>query len=253
MKYVKLSVKNININTKYEFNGSAIRGTLGWALKSVDENVFALFFNKDNTNTKYRLDVDFNTYDFSIYLFNEYIKFTPYFALAIEKMRAFGLGVNRQKFDYEMILLNDEAFMDNKGNVLNKDIKSLEFVEQNVCKNVKVIFKSPFMINDKKSNFDPLSFFISIKRRVNEMNKISERVFFDNNFLFSQKLYDYNLLRYSNNQGKKMNFFAKIGEINFYNLDEECFKLLDLSTLIGVGKHTAFGFGKIILERMENE
>lgn len=253
VRYVKLSVKGINIKPKNEFNGSAVRGTLGWALKRVDENIFEMFFNKDNASSKYRLEIDFNSYDFSIYLFNDYIKYTPYFALAIEQMRALGLGVDRQKYDYEKIFLNDEPFMSNKGELLNKDIKSIEIIPQNSYKNIKVIFKTPFMINDKSTDFNPLSFFISLKRRFNEINGINERVFFDDNFSFSQRLMDYKLLRYSNNQGKKMNFYAKIGEIDFYKLSDECVRLLEIARLIGVGKHTAFGFGKIDLERIENE
>lgn len=250
MKYIKLSVKGINIKPLHEFNGSAVRGTLGWALKRVDESVFEMFYNKDNASSKYRLEIDFNTYDFSIYLFNECVKYTPYFALAIEQMRVLGLGASRQKFDYEEILLNDEPFMNNKGEVLNKDIKSLEINPKSHHKNIKVIFKTPFMINDKNADFNPLSFFISLKRRINEINGINEKVFFDDNFSFSQNLGDYKLLRYSNNQGRKMNFHAKIGEVEFMSLDDECVKLLEIASITGVGKHTAFGFGKIILERI---
>ena len=58
------------------------------------------------------------------------------------------------------------------------------------------------------------------------------------------------LTRLSNRQKTTMNMGGLIGEIEFKNLNKECFEVLKLGELLGVGKQTVFGLGKIEMEEL---
>ena len=58
------------------------------------------------------------------------------------------------------------------------------------------------------------------------------------------------LTRLSNRQKTTMNMGGLIAEIEFKNLNKECFEVLKLGELLGVGKQTVFGLGKIEMEEL---
>ena len=53
------------------------------------------------------------------------------------------------------------------------------------------------------------------------------------------------LLRNSNRQKQRMNMDGIMGEMVFMGLDNESYRLLKLGEIIGVGKQTVMGLGKI--------
>ena len=56
------------------------------------------------------------------------------------------------------------------------------------------------------------------------------------------------LTRYSNRQKTKMQLGGIIGEMKIVNLNKECYEVLKLGEILGVGKSCAFGLGKIVVE-----
>jgi CRISPR-associated endoribonuclease Cas6 len=56
------------------------------------------------------------------------------------------------------------------------------------------------------------------------------------------------LTRYSSRQESKLGIGGIMGEIGYSGVDEESRQLLRLGELIGVGKQTVFGMGKILVE-----
>ena len=56
------------------------------------------------------------------------------------------------------------------------------------------------------------------------------------------------LLRKSNRQNKRMSMYGIVGEIAIMGIDERSYKLLKLGEIIGVGKQTVMGLGRIEVE-----
>ena len=63
--------------------------------------------------------------------------------------------------------------------------------------------------------------------------------------IINKDLHFKELTRLSNRQKTTMNMGGIIGEIEYENLGKECFEVLKLGELLGVGKQTVFGLGKI--------
>ena len=55
-------------------------------------------------------------------------------------------------------------------------------------------------------------------------------------------------MRVSSNEPKTIDKLDE--EIEFKNLNKECFEVLKLGELLGVGKQTVFGLGKIEMEEL---
>ena len=56
------------------------------------------------------------------------------------------------------------------------------------------------------------------------------------------------LLRKSNRQNKRMSMDGIVGEIAIMGIDERSYKLLKLGEIIGVGKQTVMGLGRVEVE-----
>ena len=57
------------------------------------------------------------------------------------------------------------------------------------------------------------------------------------------------LTRLSNRQNTKMSFDGLIGTITINDIDINSFELLSLAELIGIGKQTSFGLGKVVVTK----
>ncbi len=106
--------------------------------------------------------------------------------------------------------------------------------------------KQKRLIRDDK-NLDLIDILLSINKRFYQLKSIPyERTIFDTNFsIINSNLRFQDLTRYSNSQKTKMQLGGMIGEMVISGLDEQNLKLLKLGELIGVGKQTVFGLGKI--------
>jgi CRISPR-associated endoribonuclease Cas6 len=269
LKYTKISVV-IKDKPPY-FIGSQIRGAMGYALKKVvcinpsfqcvecfakNNCVYYDFYERKNEYHKYRLDfeLDKEYYDFSIYLFDSSANDTAYITSAFYTMLTdIGFGrENKTYTDFDIYINDKKSLIDGKISIPKDFIK--EFVCEDFCSDVKIKLITPLRI--KKDNkfarydIDLLSILSSINRRYYDLIESKyQKLNIDKNFNIKNKEINYKqLIRKSNRQKTKMNMDGIIGTIRVDNIDEKSYELLKLGEIIGVGKQTVFGLGKIEVE-----
>ena len=277
MKYIKLSFSAKNKNFNYPFFiGSMLRGTLGYGLKDVvcinpsfqcskcftkQTCLFYEFYEEKNSFHKFRFDFELNlkNLDFSIYLFDNKINDISSILMALKNMlEKNGLGKDREKFEILKVQFNDkDIFINNQFNLDN--CQPLELKDGNYSKNIKLKFITPLRIKEN-NNFARRDIKLetilkSIKYRLSQLKNLDDRRL---NFIPTYDIQKKDILfsdfqRYSNRQDTKMNIGGLIGEIEYHNLDKDSYNLLKIGEIIGVGKSTVFGLGKIKLEELNNE
>ena len=272
MKYTKLTIIIKTTQKPQYFIGSQIRGAFGYALKKVTcinptslcEGCFATtnclyhqFYEEKNSYHKYRLDFELgkNYYDFSFYLFEEVCEKLPYIISALHMMLTQnGLGKEKVKYENFEMFINDKSCMQKWKIVIPKEfIKRFEI--KNRDKNIKLKFITPLRI--KKDNRFLRSDEIELKSLINSIYQRQMKIlgreykkfpYEIKGEIISKSLQFKELTRLSNRQKTTMNMGGIIGEIEFKNLNKECFEVLKLGELLGVGKQTVFGLGKIKVE-----
>ena len=271
----------VSINSPHKppyYTGSMLRGALGYALKRVTcinpsyhcEGCFAQssclyydFYERENIQHKFRLDIELDSkrYDFGLYLFGDACEKLPYILSSLQLALAEnGIGKNRDKFTDITIDVNQERVYSHGSftNSLNITPNTLEIPEHQ--SNLKIHLLTPLRI--KKANTIELKD-ISIENILRSIHQRSSQIFADQTihrldftptYTTTIKALNHKLLyRKSNRQGRKINIDGVIGEIAVLGLDEQSYTLLKLGELIGVGKQTVFGLGKIKVEEIDNK
>jgi len=272
--YYKLdiSLKPSSI-TPLSFIGSTLRGAFGVSLKKVvcinpsyacegcfakDNCLFYDFYELKNRAHQYRFDFDMNpkNYDFSLYLFEGATEKLPYVISAIHKMLTEqGLGVNRDKFEIENILCNNKSIY-NEGKFDLKDVQKKEFTPKvltNNNNNITLQLLTPLRMKyqgkllNKKPPLETLLY--SITNRLAEIKELPKNklTFTPSYKEKSAKVQFVDQTRRSNRQKTKLQIGGVMGEIVYAEIDEKSLILLELGEIIGVGKQTVFGMGKISL------
>jgi len=272
MNYHHIQIKIDTTHKASYFIGSMLRGAFGYALKKVTcinpsyrcENCFAQesclyysFYEKANSFHKYRFDIELGSgkFDFGLYLFNEATDSLPYILSALHMMLTqIGLTKENYKFNNLTIKVNNQEVFDGKE-FKNLNIEPKIFQIDSFCPNIKIKLLTPLRI--KKNNqflrddIDIEDILRSIYQKEQEF-KTGERAFkldYTPEYKTSLKLLEYKpLLRKSNRQGKQMNMDGIIGEIAIIDIDRQSYELLKLGEIIGVGKQTVMGLGRIEVE-----
>jgi len=270
LKYVKLSIL---LKTKPPFFiGSQIRGALGYALKKVVcinptykcQDCFAVknciyfdFFEKKSIFHKFRLDFNLGSevYDFSYYLFDDSVKNLPYIVSAFYKLFT-QIGLSKRNITYKEfdMFVNDELITKNSNIELPKDYSKTLSIDPKTTSSdkIKIEFITPLRI--KKQNRLITADNLEIEDLLNSINKRSlqlqnrplEKLGFKSSAKIVKKdLKFLDLKRYSNRQKTGMNLGGLVGTIEINDIDELSYKLLKQGEIIGVGKQTTFGLGKI--------
>lgn len=267
-KYVKVDVV-IKSKKPHEFIGSMIRGALGYSLKKVTcinpsyicEECFAAsnclyydFFEKQNSYHKYRLDfsLDSKLFEFSLYLFNDSKDKLPYILSALHKLFSeTGLGRERAKPKEYYFYVNGKTVFDGKQFYIPTNyVKSLHV--DSYCSNIKLQLQSPLRI--KKDNkflrdkdFDLIYILNSIYQRYLQLtNQERAKLPFKPNYEIDFiNIYYKQLTRYSGRQKTKLSMDGLMGEAMIKNIDKQSYELLKLGEIIGAGKQTVMGLGKI--------
>jgi CRISPR-associated endoribonuclease Cas6 len=247
MTYIK-QIYNIDTKKPYLFIGSKIRGAFGYALKeevcinpsftckdcfAAQQCIFYKMFEQQNVLHDYRLDFKLHSdkYKFSLLLFEGLQKYKD----AITKAMLASLK------DYK-----DVSFKEKE-----KKLKTKGF-----AKKIKLSFLTPLRI--KKANrfatrdIELFDILLSIHKRFSTLQKMENtRLEISQDYqVASKKLYYQELIRRSNKQDTKMNMGGLMGEMVIDNIDKEVYKLLKIGEVIGAGKSTVFGLGKIKIEEM---
>ena len=260
MKYTKLSIIIKSTNKPPYFIGSQIRGAFGYALKNIlnqqdlDENIYNKFFEQKDVTHKYRFDIrlGLQSYEFSFYLFDDACDEVYNCISAFHEMLTkVGLGKNNDTYENFEIYVNKKRVYKN-GTLEFFDNYIKNFKEPKYKKNIILRLETPLRIKkDGKFIIDDSIELESIlnsiyQRSLALQNKEFEKLPFKSEFKIKSKDIFFNdIKRFSNVQNTSMQLGGVMGEMWISNLDEESFKLLKLGELIGVGKQTVFGLGKI--------
>lgn len=247
MTYTKQTYE-IQAKKPYLFIGSKVRGGFGYALKeevcinpsftckdcfASKECIFYKMYELQNVTHDYRLDfkLESEKYKFSLLLFNE----------LQEHKKLIQTAMLRSLSYYKEIEFKEKA----------KKLKA-----KNFSPIIKISFLTPLRI--KKQNrfatddIELLDILVSIKKRYQALHKLSdEKLDISQNFKVVSKNFRYQeLVRRSNKQDTKMNMGGLMGEMIISNIDKKTYELLKLGEIIGVGKSTVFGLGKITIEEI---
>ena len=275
MKYHKIEVKTNSSAKPPFYTGSMLRGAFGYTLKQVtcinpsykcegcfgaDNCLYYEFYEKKNSFHKFRFDINLGAknYDFNLYLFEDVCIKLPYILSALEKLMVKkGLGRGELKFE------NVTIFIDKMVVYENSEFKKIttspkEFLNDIYCPNIKLKLLTPIRI--KKGNrflqdsIELTDILRSINQRKSEIEG-KERTFkldYEPKFLVPMSNFKkQELVRKSNRQKTKMKMDGVVGEMVVMNLDKKSYELLKLGEIIGVGKQTVMGLGKIEVENLE--
>ena len=268
----------VNIKTKHQpsyFTGSMIRGAMGHALKKVTcinpsykcEGCFAQssclyydFYEKKNSFHKYRFNIELGStkFDFGLFLFDEACDGLPYVLSALEMtLTQMGLTKYNYKFSDFKVYLNNQSIYENNG-FTSFDILPKTFQVDSFCPNIKIRLQTPLRIKKSnkflRDNVDIEDILRSVYQREQEIF-YGEKVFklnYEPSYVADIKLLKYEeLQRQSNRQNKRMQMDGIMGEIAVMGIDEQSYKLLKLGEVLGVGKQTVLGLGKIEVEDLK--
>lgn len=274
MKYHNIKVKVNSKDKPPYFTGSMLRGAFGYSLKKVTcinpsykcDGCFAKenclyydFYEKQNSFHPFRFDVklDSSNYNFRLYLFNDAIKEVPYILSALHKMLTQnGIGKDNLTFEDLEILVNKQQIYSNKE-FKELKIEPKNFEIDNFRPNVKIKLLTPLRIKKHnkllREDLDLKDIIRSIYQREQELNggKRVHMLNYTPDIGTTLKLLQYKQLkRKSNRQKQILNIDGLIGEMAVTNIDQESYRLLKLGELIGVGKQTIMGLGKIKIEEL---
>ncbi|MBD3842080.1 MAG: CRISPR system precrRNA processing endoribonuclease RAMP protein Cas6 [Campylobacterales bacterium] len=250
MTYTKLTY-NIKAPKPYLFIGSKIRGALGYALKeevcinpsfvckdcfAQKECIFYDMYEKQNSTHSYRLDFKLYSkkYKFSILLFGE---------LQNHK-ESINKAILKSLDEYKSIEVKEKT--KTLKSKKHSSIIKLEFITP-----LRIKKQNHFALHQDEIGLNDILF--SIHRRNLELQKKSfKKVKFNQDIkIISKNLQYKELTRKSNKQNTKMNMGGLMGEIILSGVDKQTYDLLKLGEIIGVGKSTVFGLGKIKVEDIE--
>jgi len=271
---------SVKINTKKKapyFTGSMLRGAFGHALKKVTcinptykcegcfaaENcVYYQFYEKETLQPKFRFDItlESDTFDFGFYLFGDACTQLPYVLSSLEMaLGQNGLGKDRTRFtDITMevdglTVYENHAFLPHITSVPQKLTPSI------YTPNIKVKLLTPLRIKqDNKIAHDS----VALKNIIRSVYQRKQQIF-ENEQVHSlphkptfttaiELLENKKLYRRSDRQGRKIVMDGVLGEFAVIGLDEESFHLLKLGEILGAGKQTTFGLGKLKVEEIKS-
>jgi len=239
---------SIKAKKPHFFIGSKIRGAFGYALKdevcvnptfeckycfAAKECIFYSFYEAQNATHNYRLDFKLYSekYKFSLVLFEDAQKHKD----VLHKAMMSSLK------EYK-----DVAFKEKQKRLKTKKASKV----------IKLEFITPLRI--KKQNrfatkeIELLDVLLSIYKRDLELKNLpyKRRELNTSYKTVSKNIRYQELTRRSNKQNTTMHLGGLMGEMIISNLNEEVYNLLKLGEVIGVGKSTVFGLGKIKVEEL---
>ena len=271
MKYTKVSIIIENATPPF-FLGSQLRGAFGNALKRVvcinpsfkcdecfakDNCLYYQFYEKKNVYHKFRFDYELGKsyYDFSLYLFDDTVSKLPYVVSSLYQMIVkIGFGKDRKTYTKFDMFVNDSSIFKDGEIILPKNYEK-KFKIDTFSPNISVRFVTPLRL--KKNNHFIKPEELELKDLINSIYKRELRLqnielkkldFELKGDMAKKELKFVDISRYSNRQKTKLKIGGLVGEMQIKDIDEKSYKLLKLGEIIGVGKQTVFGLGKMRVE-----
>lgn len=272
--YTKLSFI-INDKPPY-FIGSQLRGGLGYALKKITcinpsytcEGCFATsnclyheFYEEKNTFHKYRFDFELGSefYNFDFYLFDSATAKLPYVVSAFHMLLT-GIGLGKEKKTYknfDMYINDENCFKDGKIELPKNYIKTFEIKSRHKDILLKLITPLRIKKDNRFLRSNELELCDIINSIYQRQMKLLSRPYKKFPYpiqgeIVKKELQYKELTRQSNRQKTTMNMGGLMGEIEILGLSKECYEVLKVGELMGVGKQTVFGLGKIQITNKED-
>ncbi len=271
MHYTKITLRFTTPQDPPYFIGSQIRGALGYALKrtvcinpsylcqgcfAIDNCLYYDFYEAKNGYHPYRLDFELGKsyYDFSLYLFEQATERLPYVVSALHTMLTTnGLGKERTKItDYRLLVNGVSAIAEGKILLPQNPVVVYQPPKTTTSK-ITLKLLTPLRIkhhNRFVRSADDLnlqSIVSSIYQRQQMLaGKARTRLPFAVQGRVTDSFAHFkDLTRYSGRQQGHLKIGGMLGEMTFEGVDAESYRLLKLGELIGVGKQTVFGLGKV--------
>ena len=272
MRYYKIDINtNENFKPPY-FTGSMFRGAMGYALKRVvcinptykcdgcfaqSSCLFYHFYEAQNILHHYRFDIelDSNRFDFGLYLFGSACDDLPYILSALDMLLTKqGLTKNNYTFKEASIFVNSmEVYRDGEFNSIDIATKTLKL--DSFSPDIKIKLQTPLRMKKKnkllKESIEIEDILRSIYQREQEIfyNKKVFKLEYKPSYTTTATALNYkSIIRQSNKQQTKMNMDGLLGEIVILGIDKDSYRLLKLGEIIGVGKQTVMGLGRIEIE-----
>jgi len=252
--------------------GSTIRGVFGVGLKRLVcinptqecEGCFAaldcLYYDLyERPHPPYRLEFELGgELKFKIYLFEKVASKLSYGVAGIFKgLTQVGVGKDRVKIENLTIKANGEVAYDGEFKAISAT--PFTFTPPPYTPNLKIVFKTPIRVKeDGKLVREGLKLETVLRsvhfRRARLKGEIPTKLPFTPSYnRIESDLTFVDFARYSNRQRTKMKLGGLMGEMVVEGVDRESFNLLALGELIGVGKQTTFGLGRIELIPLTSE
>ena len=271
----------IHIHTKENppyFIGSMARGAFGHALKRVScinpsylcEGCFDAknclyydFFEKQNVPLPFRTDIVLgnDAFEFGFYLFGEACGKLPYVLSSIEKALTHnGLGKDRKTYDNIDICVNGKRVYEKNAFLshVNIDPQTVTPVGKAPLKlKIKLLTPLRMKVNNKieykKIKIEHIVRSINERMRYIFEHIVERTLLYDVSYMTSIEILEYKpLYRKSSRQGGSSVLMDGVtGEIAVIGLDQKSYELLKIGEVVGVGKQTVFGLGKIQIEEVE--
>lgn len=203
---------------------------------------------------------------FNFTLLGKAIDFLPYSVFAFEKLGEKGLGKKKSKFEILKITFNTneteiEIYSTGKKLITPKPLNFKPDFPNEINK-LKITFQTPTRLKYKGKIVELPEFHIIIR---NLLRRISEIFYFhfneELNFnpkkiiddalkikIISHKIKKFRFKRYSTSQHQKINLDGIIGEVLYEGELYEFIPLIELGSIIHIGKNTTFGLGKYNFE-----
>ncbi len=274
LSYSKLDII-IKAKKPNQFIGSMLRGALGYSLKKVTcinpsftcKGCFATtnclyydFFETKNRYHNYRFDFALHSelFEFSLYLYGDAKEKLPYLLSALHKsLSENGLGKDRIKPKEFFFYINGRTAYDGKEfKIPQKYIK--EFQLDSYSPNIELQLLTPLRIKRESrfvgaKEFDLVYVLNSLYQRYLGLTEQKpSKLPFEPRYKIEKKDINWKqLTRYSNRQQTKMNMDGLMGEIIIKDIDNQSYELLKLGEIIGAGKQTVMGLGKIEVKDLD--
>jgi hypothetical protein len=272
-----LAYRTIRIRARAEkipyFIGSQIRGALGYALKETVcinpsfrcEGCFAAenclyheWYEKSGVYHPYRLDFEMGKpyYDVGIHLFAEATGKLPYVVSALHRMLTVtGLGIQQEKISSYEFFVDGIRANDPEGKITLPDTppQTVALTDTPAPERMRLRLITPLRIkhaNRFVRSMEHLhlhSIVNSVHQRYRQLTdapaaKLGYRVEGEITDRFG--VFD-DVTRYSFRNKGKLKIGGLVGEMTIENIDDRSYALLKLGEVIGAGKQTVFGLGKI--------
>ena len=253
------------------FIGSQIRGALGYALKrtvcinpayqcegcfAADNCLYYDFYESQNGYHPYRLDFELGKsyYDFSLYLFEKATEKLPYIVSALHVMLTQnGLGKERVTIDEYQLFVNGTSAVEGGKIVLPPETTVTCRPPQQTPSTLTLRFVTPLRIKHhnrfvRSGDYLTLRGILHSIYQRRQMLEGAERgrlPFEPRGEIVDRFVRFKDLSRYSGRQRGTLKIGGMVGEMTIEGIDPQSYALLKLGEIIGAGKQTVFGLGKI--------